>query len=251
MGRLYWKFFIFFFLAQLTAVTGVGVAVWIANSKLENANAQIEASPPAKSMVAAAAATLKFGGVEGLQALMQYWAQRPMPQVYAVDEQNMELQGRAVSADVIKSARDVLSQRIAVDGEQEAKTNTLVRGAVQQIQASDGHRYLLFVPAFQKGAMPSPKMLGFNAKPRNRHLFPFIPLLAGVFASFIFAAILAWYFSKPIKQLRQAFASAANGSLDVRIGSAMGNRHDELADLGSAFDLMATRLGALLSLIHI
>jgi two-component system OmpR family sensor kinase len=57
MGRLYWKFFIFFFLAQLTAVTGVGVAVWIANKKLENANAQIEASPPAKSMVAAAAAT--------------------------------------------------------------------------------------------------------------------------------------------------------------------------------------------------
>lgn len=244
MGRLYWKFFIFFFLAQLTAVTGVGVAVWIANKKLENANAQIEASPPAKSMVAAAAATLKFGGVEGLQALMQHWAQRPMPQVYAVDEQNLELQGRAVSADVIKSARDVLSQRIAVDGEQAA--NVLVRGAVQQIQASDGHRYLLFVPAFQKGAMPNPRMLGFNAKPRNRHLFPFVPLLAGVFASFIFAAILAWYFSKPIKQLRQAFASAANGSLDVRIGSAMGNRHDELVDLGSAFDLMATRLGALM-----
>lgn len=244
MGRLYWKFFIFFFLAQLTAVTGVGVAVWIANKKLENANAQIEASPPAKSMVAAAAATLKFGGVEGLQGLMQHWSQRPMPQVYAVDEQNMELQGRALSADVIKSARDVLSQRIS--GEDSPTNNALVRGAVQQIQANDGHRYLLFVPAFQKGAMPNPKMLGFNPKPRNRHLFPFVPLLAGVFASFIFAALLAWYFSKPIKQLRQAFASAANGSLDVRIGNAMGNRHDELADLGSAFDLMATRLGALM-----
>lgn len=244
MGRLYWKFFIFFFLAQLTAVTGVGVAVWIANKNLENANAQIEASPPAKSMVAAAAATLKFGGVEGLQALMQYWAQRPMPQVYIVDEQNKELQGRALSSDVIKSAREVLSQRVAADGEQ--KANALVRGAVQQIEASDGHRYLLFVPAFQKGAMPNPKMLGFNPRPKNRHLFPVVPLLAGVFASFIFAAILAWYFSKPIKQLRQAFASAANGSLDVRIGTAMGNRHDELADLGSAFDLMATRLGALM-----
>ncbi|HSH54788.1 MAG TPA: ATP-binding protein, partial [Methylotenera sp.] len=85
-----------------------------------------------------------------------------------------------------------------------------------------------------------------NPKPRNRHLFPVVPLLAGVLASLIFAAILAWYFSKPIKQLRQAFASAANGSLDVRIGNAMGNRHDELADLGSAFDLMATRLGALM-----
>ena len=27
MGRLYWKFFIFFFLAQLTSVIGVGIAV--------------------------------------------------------------------------------------------------------------------------------------------------------------------------------------------------------------------------------
>jgi two-component system OmpR family sensor kinase len=124
--------------------------------------------------------------------------------------------------------------------------NALVRGAVQQILANDGHRYLLFVPAFQKSAMPNPKMLGFSPKPRNRHLFPVVPLLAGVLASFIFAAILAWYFSKPIKQLRQAFASAANGSLDVRIGNAMGHRHDELADLGSAFDLMASRLGALM-----
>lgn len=29
MGRLYWKFFIFFFLAQLTSVIGVGIAVSI------------------------------------------------------------------------------------------------------------------------------------------------------------------------------------------------------------------------------
>ncbi|HYN55230.1 MAG TPA: ATP-binding protein, partial [Methylotenera sp.] len=76
--------------------------------------------------------------------------------------------------------------------------------------------------------------------------FPLIPLLAGVFASFVFAALLAWYFSKPIKQLRQAFASAASGNLEVRVGNEMGERRDELADLGNAFDVMAARIGALM-----
>jgi two-component system, OmpR family, sensor kinase len=241
MGRLYWKFFIFFFLAQLTAVSGVGLAVWISNNKQENANAQIEASPPARSLVASAAATLKFGGVDGLKELMQYWSSRPMPQVYAVDEQGQEIQGRKVSPELVKSANEVLNSRLTGD----ERPNSLVRGAVQLIKANDGRTYLLFVPAFQKD-ISNPKMLGFNARARNRHLFPVMPLLAGVLASLIFAAILAWYFSKPIKQLRQAFDSAAKGSLDVRIGNSMGERHDELADLGNAFDQMASRLGALM-----
>lgn len=286
MGRLYWKFFIFFFLAQLTAGLGVGLAVWIANQKLENINAQIEASPPAKSLVDAAAVTLKFGGVQGLQGLMKHWSQRPMPQVYAVNEQDVELQGRTLPAAVVKSAREILTREL-FDGETSkndgiksddssstlktpvqdginlpvqnapsvnpSNSNSMPRSSVQQVEADDGHRYLLFVPALKHqqalhSLPPSqqPSLLGFNPKPKARHLFPILPILAGVLASFIFAALLAWYFSKPIKQLRQAFASAANGNLDVRVGQEMGSRRDELADLGKAFDLMASRLGALM-----
>lgn len=272
MGRLYWKFFIFFFLAQLTAGLGVGIAVWITNRNLENINAQIEASPPAKSLVDAAAVTLKFGGVHSLQGLLKHWSQRPIPQVYAVNEQDVELQGRTLPIAVINSAREILARELfdgeinkseAIKAETDTSTktpvqnppivNTMVRSSVQQIEANDGHRYLLFVPALKyQDALhrlpPSqqPSLLGFNPKPKARHLFPVLPILAGILASFIFAALLAWYFSKPIKQLRQAFASAANGNLDVRVSQEMGARRDELADLGKAFDLMATRLGALM-----
>lgn len=251
MGRLYWKFFIFFFLAQLTAVTGVGVAVWVANKNLENENSKIEASPPARSLVESAAATLKFGGVSGLQALINHWSQRPVPQVYAVNEQNVELLGRRLPTEVINNARDILGRK-ALNGNLLNKGLLADRSPVQQIDANDGHRYLLFVPALRhqdaKRLMPPNqfKLLGYNPKPKNRHLFPLIPLLAGILASLVFAALLAWYFSKPIKQLRQAFASAASGNLDVRVGSEMGGRHDELADLGNAFDVMATRIGALM-----
>jgi two-component system OmpR family sensor kinase len=143
MGRLYWKFFIFFFLAQLTSVIGVGVAVSIVHEREE-----------------------------------------------------------------------------------------LQREHEIQMQAQD--------KSFTPPALSKPY------KSKHKRWFPIMPILVGAIASFIFAAILAWYFSKPIKQLRQAFGSAANGNLDVRVGESMGTRRDELVDLGNAFDVMAIRLGALL-----
>ena len=148
MGRLYWKFFIFFFLAQLTSVIGVGIAVSIERERDE-----------------------------------------------VVREQMMQL----------------------------------------QLEARPHHAL-----EKQKHRMDRP------FKSKHKRWFPLMPIFIGTLASLIFAALLAWYFSKPIKQLRQAFASAANGNLDVRVGDSMGSRRDELSDLGKAFDQMAIRLEALL-----
>jgi two-component system OmpR family sensor kinase len=75
---------------------------------------------------------------------------------------------------------------------------------------------------------------------------PIEPVIAGLFASFGFAALLAWYFSKPIRSLRSAFESVSLGNLDVHLGSVMGKRRDELADLGHDFDRMVRRLRALM-----
>lgn len=249
MGRLYWKFFIFFFLAQLTSVLGVVVTLWIYNQKLETEYAKVEASPPARAIVEAAASTLEFGGIDSLSALIQRWDGQRFPPLYAVNEQDIELFKRPLSADVIKAAREFL-------------TRSEPQRAVQEVQANDGHRYLLFVPApderghlgrnasIESNLQPPPRpdrgFMMLHAPPKIRHLFPLMPILAGVLASFIFAALLARYFSKPIKQLRQAFDSAAKGNLEIRVGDDMGKRHDELADLGKAFDVMAVRLGVLM-----
>ena len=79
---------------------------------------------------------------------------------------------------------------------------------------------------------------------RNRGL-PMAPLLSGLLVSLLSALALAWYFAKPIRQLRRAFDAAAAGDLGVRIGDGMGGRRDELADLGRDFDHMTERLGQL------
>lgn len=75
---------------------------------------------------------------------------------------------------------------------------------------------------------------------------PLLPLLAGSVVSLLFAALLARYFSRPIRSLRDAFEAVAGGRLATRIGAGMGRRQDELADLGQDFDRMAERLERLI-----
>jgi signal transduction histidine kinase len=71
---------------------------------------------------------------------------------------------------------------------------------------------------------------------------PVIPIALAFLVSLGSAAILAWYFAKPIRTLRSAFGRLAGGRIDTRIGAAIGTRSDELADLGKDFDAMAERL---------
>lgn len=72
------------------------------------------------------------------------------------------------------------------------------------------------------------------------------PLIVGSLVSLLFAALLARYFSRPIRALRHAFDATANGHLDTRIGQTIEYRHDELSDLGAYFDRMAERLQKLI-----
>lgn len=85
--------------------------------------------------------------------------------------------------------------------------------------------------------------------PPPEHFFfvPPQPLIGGLLASLVTAALLAWYLAKPIRSLRAAFHAAAGGDLQVRVAPTMGAGKDELSDLGRDFDAMVERLHALIS----
>ena len=80
--------------------------------------------------------------------------------------------------------------------------------------------------------------------PPGMHL-PVFPALARLLASVLCAAGLAWYFARPIRQLRSGFDRVADGDLDARVAPGMQGRRDELADLGRDFDRMTERLQSL------
>ena len=82
--------------------------------------------------------------------------------------------------------------------------------------------------------------------PRFQPLTPWVPLAAAALASLLVAVLLAWYFSRPIRALRQAFDAAANGDLAPRFASASGKSGTELNDLGRDFDRMTARLRSLM-----
>ncbi len=230
MGRLFWKFFFFIWLAQLTSIWGVGSAIWLIRHN-ENQNlVGVDTSRPASYFVEAAASTLQFGGIEALKKLLETGSRRP---VYAIDDEGHDILGRSVDPAMMESVK------IAIKSGLPSQT-------IRQIAAS-GRMYLLFVP---ETVVASTKFFqnpfGANAidSPRRQqlHLYPVVPVVTATLASLIFASLLAWYFSKPIRNLRAAFESLAAGNLNATVISTMGKRRDDLADLGRDFDNMAGKL---------
>lgn len=111
-------------------------------------------------------------------------------------------------------------------------------------------------PPFYPGPPPSPDRLhpppyGALPPPHGRPpgspgRIPIEPIIAGLVTSLICAFLMAWYFAKPIRNLRKAFEVTAAGNLDYRLATVMGKRRDELSDLGRDFDHMIGQLRTLM-----
>lgn len=220
MGRLFWKFFLAFWLALLVAGAGVGMVVWLHQQASDGAGQELSGGPRAAFLVNATAALLRHGGMAALRDLLEDWQQRGGAHVYIVDDRGQEVLGRDVSADILAQAR------------QQAET-AQEESRIARSETVDGRQYLFFVPS------DTEKKLFHRRSPPPS---PLLALTVGILASLAFSALLAWYLAKPIRYLRGAFAAVATGKLDTRIGPRMGWRRDEVADLGRDFDRMAEQL---------
>ncbi|MDY7540213.1 ATP-binding protein [Undibacterium sp. RTI2.1] len=178
MGRLFWKFFFFIWLAQVTGIVGIGVTLSLRHQSEQ-------------AMLAA-----------GIREHMQL---------------HLETGASASSASsTTESYVPPNPDQLRMWPEQDDNLPPHLRR----------HRL--------HSAYPPD---GFSA---------FVPMVAALIVSLLFAALLAWYTSKPIRNLRSAFLSLAAGNLQTRVGSSMGRRRDELADLGREFDNMAEQLSKLM-----
>jgi two-component system, OmpR family, sensor kinase len=243
MGRLFWKFFLFFFIAQLTTALAVGIFIQFNANDRAN-QARVDLSPISQSLVEAAQSTLQFGGLTGLKQLLQRWeAQELKHRVFVVDSHHQDLLNRAVAPVLIEKAAQ--------------SADKLGNAPVANVEI-DGETYLIFVASTIGRANRIERHLSLDEKkllpPRPRFnplfrtiaTFPLKALMIAAIASALFAAILAWYFSKPISRLRNAFKRAAEGNLQFSLASQMNARNDELSDLGLHFDEMTKRLSALM-----
>jgi two-component system, OmpR family, sensor kinase len=229
VGRLFWKFFAFIWLAQLAGIVAIATSFWLTELRADRISSEIDAAPGTGFRVDAAAAIVRYAGVSALKD----WAQRnPGPTVYAVDDAGRDMLGRPVAPDVLARVREL----------QHLSGGPRV---IRETPGADGHRYVLFAAGRESLARPpDARGPGPGPGPRWGRVPHAAPLMATLLASLATALMLAWYVAKPIRSLRTAFDAVAGGDLKVRVAPGIGGRKDELADLGRDFDRMANRLQA-------
>jgi two-component system OmpR family sensor kinase len=230
VGRLFWKFFAFIWLAQLAGIVAIASAFWLNEPRFDRSSGEINSGPGAGDRIEAAAAIFRYAGVAGFKE----WAgSEPGPAVFAVDDSGRDILGRTVEPGLLDRARQL-------------QINPRGATMVRELVGSNGSRYLLFSVARSPFGPPGAPPPERGPRPRvgTRGMPPLNPMLATLLASLGTALVLAWYVAKPIRTLRAAFDNVAAGNLGVRVAPSIGGRHDELADLGRDFDRMADRLQA-------
>ncbi|HEY8254022.1 MAG TPA: histidine kinase dimerization/phospho-acceptor domain-containing protein, partial [Rhizomicrobium sp.] len=71
-------------------------------------------------------------------------------------------------------------------------------------------------------------------------------ILGTLIGILVFSGLLTFYLTVPISRIRAGFGRLASGDLKVRLGSDWLRRRDEIGDLASDFNKMATRLEELM-----
>jgi signal transduction histidine kinase len=274
MGRLFWKFFLSILLAQVAATIGIGGTIWLRDqARHRSTEPTLDLGPPAVIMLDAAGATLRHGGVDGLRDLA---ANSRRMRLYVLDDQGQELLGRTVPAKLrgevernleTGTQSHAVARLVAPDGRRYLAFASHIPGqrpgpgaaetpAAQGMAAPAGGgsagRSLPAGDSADRGADrgmgPGGPGSGFGLPPEfGHHVGRWLPIVAATLASFLFAALLAWYFSRPIRALRGAFEAAAAGDLAPRFGERrMAVAGDELAELGHDFDRMSAQLRTLM-----
>lgn len=242
---LFWKFFLVIWLALLTMGAGMGAAFWLQRNAALSIEGEYEHKPKldahhAAPFVGAAGLILQKGGKDVLRNFLEESRNTQVPPVFAVNELGKDLLDREIPPEIIEQAKSL------------AVSNP---SAVRRIKTADGQIYYLFaifpdISPATVHAVASPYENPPFEKSRYLHPDPpppWLPIILGFFVSLIFSGVSAWYFAKPIRQLRSAFAAVADGDLNTRAHQTMGQRHDELADLGLSFDHMVNQIQLLVN----
>jgi len=255
MGRLFWKFFLAFWLTLIVVAIIVGSGVRLRhNSTHHNHIEDYRLDHRAGIFITPAASIAEQSDIETLKRYLQDIDKSRGPTLYAVDAKNKDILGRDVERAILVEAK----KQFELGHHQ----NT-----IRQVTTPLNQNLFLFavVPEHSTARCKSNKQIPkashgsagprgpFNGKPGRPSGFIGLPvdllllITVGIIASLFFSGILAWYFTKPIRHLRNAFTAVSTGKLDTRISAAMVHRKDELSELGINFDDMVSKLQNLIT----
>jgi two-component system, OmpR family, sensor kinase len=214
MGRLFWKIFLWFWLALalLNFAVGWGVKIYVEQTDAVNKEAM-------QTQVSAIALAIERGDRREAAQLVRRVSQDIHRPIFVVTPKGRDVLGRP-----------------------------LPHHLKQDIQAGDYDDHVLFhatanLASGERLHVIAPKRPPFQARFGKAPLW--LALLITLLVSTLVCYVLARYLAKPVRQLSAATNQLAGGNLDVRIGPL--RRKDDIADLARDFDQMAAKLQALVN----
>lgn len=169
------------------------------------------------------ATTLRHADIEGARQLLVEWTGKRELPVLVVNARGEDILARTVPTPALAQALALL------------ETSTDER-YVQRVVTRSGEPHVLFVPLLMLPASAPHLHVYRYAESTRAEMF------AMLLVSLLFAVGLTWYLYRPIRHLHEANRRFAAGDLDTRVGQLIGDRRDEIADLGRDFDDMAGRV---------
>lgn len=168
----------------------------------------------------------------GEQGLVEWFERharlRPVPRLTLLDGRGHVLAGRPLTPDELRALSDDNVRARAVPGLRQAEFE------------HDRRRYHIVSHGFSPANRLSHLALVVFRPP----LF-WLSLLIAVLLSVILSFGIARYLVRPLRSIERAAQRLSEGDLSARVGPALGNRGDEIADFAAAFDQMATRVESL------
>ena len=228
MGRLFWKIFLSFWLTLILVLlfSSWGTALYL--ESLNDVQRETNRDKLVRIRMDAISNAIEYGGIAALKKTLNP-GRRPPPAFFELSVSDKS------GTILIHKKRRRMPQRPDISIVEVNKIINSIHGDEYKITAKVIKR------------MPAHPKFGRLLRPFGR--FPALALLWFAIAVLISGSVcfwLAWYLTQPIRQLQMATRQLASGKLSTRIKNIMGNRRDEIADLGKDFDHMAEQLQNLL-----
>jgi two-component system OmpR family sensor kinase len=221
-------FLSFWLIIAITIGTAALTGYWYA----ERIREQIENFDLGDTMLEASDA-LENSGRDGLREWLGDYTENSSVTVFVLNDDRHDLLGRDVPRYVYRDLER--HRRHANDNDNRSghgdPSNLRRARPHAQLLGPDGKTYTFVVSrvSAQPGDLSPERARGFL-------------LVLALLVSAVVSYLLAQAMTRPVRKLRAATVSLADGKLDIRVASSLGKRRDELGLLAKDFDVMADKL---------
>lgn len=232
--NLFWKIFLWFWLATLLTLT----AIIFLYSMTSKDTRLVPVSAKESDLLRQTAITIQLGHVieeyqNGLP-IQPGDKSKTLENTFIVNNQGYEISNKDIP--------EIIYQLIAYYKQRNRPATVTINNysfSGPEIVFSRGEYYLLFIK--QKSQQHFSTLV--SAFYQSISIWQ---LLAALGISFLVCFALAWYLTRPIHQLQKATKAIAKGDLQARAKDFIGKRSDEFHDLAEDFDLMAERINRII-----